>query len=84
MRIAVEAAVAERWNHTAALLALLYNANRDPNRSAPRSLKDFHPYKHKLKDDAIHITTPEQMELAMKLAGMQKQSLNSKPKSGAL
>lgn len=37
-----EAAVAERWNHTAALLALIANAHRS-SRRRPFTPQDFHP-----------------------------------------
>jgi hypothetical protein len=33
----------EAWNHTAALLALLANCHRDPRRSRPFTVTDFHP-----------------------------------------
>lgn len=32
----------EAWNHTAQLLALIYNVNRDPKGSALKPV-DFHP-----------------------------------------
>lgn len=39
-----EAAAKERWNHTASLMALLANINRDPNRNPiPYFVDDFHP-----------------------------------------
>lgn len=32
------------WNHTASLMALIANINRDPRkRTAPFSISDFHP-----------------------------------------
>jgi len=34
----------DAWHHTSAVLAMLYNANRDPKRSRPKSPNDFHPY----------------------------------------
>jgi hypothetical protein len=36
-------AEAARWNHTAALMALLANCHRDPRRHRPYQPADFHP-----------------------------------------
>jgi len=33
----------DNWNHTAAVLALLANVNRDPKRGRPFKPSDFHP-----------------------------------------
>lgn len=33
----------EGWNHTAAVLAMLANVNRDPKKGRPLKLADFHP-----------------------------------------
>jgi hypothetical protein len=33
----------DQWNHTAAVLALLANAHRDPKKSRPFKPQDFHP-----------------------------------------
>ena len=33
----------DNWNHTAALMALLANANRDPKRGRAFKPADFHP-----------------------------------------
>lgn len=33
----------DNWNHTAALMALLANVNRDPKRGRPFKPADFHP-----------------------------------------
>jgi hypothetical protein len=37
------------WNHTAQLLSLIANANRDPKRSRAFTPDDFHPFKLKEK-----------------------------------
>jgi hypothetical protein len=34
----------EDWNHTAALLATIANAHRDPKKSRPFKPADFHPF----------------------------------------
>ena len=34
----------EDWNHTAAILAILANAHRDPKKTRPAKPADFHPY----------------------------------------
>ena len=33
----------DAWNHTAAVLALIANVNRDPKRGRPFKPADFHP-----------------------------------------
>ena len=33
----------DNWNHTAAIMALLANVNRDPKRGRPFKPADFHP-----------------------------------------
>lgn len=38
-----EARQHERWNHTAALLALLANVHRDPRRRRPVTPAELHP-----------------------------------------
>jgi hypothetical protein len=40
-----EARQSDLWNHTAALLALLANAHRDPKKTRPLKPIDFHPYR---------------------------------------
>lgn len=42
-----EATSTDRWNHTAALLALLANVHRDPRRRRPFTPADFHPTPHR-------------------------------------
>lgn len=34
----------EAWNHTAQLLALQANINRDPNKTSPITPQQIHPY----------------------------------------
>jgi len=38
-----EARQRDNWNHTAAVMALLVNINRDPKKSRPAKPADFHP-----------------------------------------
>lgn len=42
-----EAHLDERWSHTASLLALIANVNRDPKKTGPFKASDFHPGKRK-------------------------------------
>lgn len=44
-----EARLRERWNHTAALLAMLANAHRDPKKTRAFAPADFHPLPQKNK-----------------------------------
>ncbi len=39
----------EQWNHTAALLAMLANVNRDPKKGRAFQPNDFHPHRHRPK-----------------------------------
>lgn len=39
-----EGADRARWVHTSGILAMLYNANRDPKRSRARKPREFDPY----------------------------------------
>ena len=55
-----ESRIGEQWNHTAALLSLLHNANRDPKRGKPSSPEDWHPY---AKTVNRHKPTPEAFEM---------------------
>ena len=38
-----EGRIEQAWNHTAALLTVLINVNRDPRRGRPAKPTDFHP-----------------------------------------
>ena len=38
-----EGRIEESWTHTAEILAMLYNANRDPKRSRPMRASEFNP-----------------------------------------
>lgn len=50
-----EARGRERWNHTASLLALLANANRDPKRTRAFRPADFHPHLQDRKPPAARV-----------------------------
>ena len=50
LKAAVEGACFERWNHTSALLCLLYNANRGKN-TAPKGIDNFHPLLKKYRTE---------------------------------
>ena len=50
----------EDWAHTSALLALIYNANRDPKRTEPAKPQDFDPTRE-----------PEQVEEVSDMAGLE-------------
>jgi hypothetical protein len=41
-----EAKSREAWDHTASILALLFNTHRGP-RSKPARVEDFHPYRER-------------------------------------
>jgi len=40
-----EAKRREAWDHTSTVLAMIFNANRDPKRQTPAGPADFHPYR---------------------------------------
>jgi len=49
-----EARSREAWNHTAAVMALIANCNRDPKkRGKPFEMTDFHPCHAAKKSDKV-------------------------------
>ena len=44
-----QARQSDNWNHTAALLAMLANVNRDPKKGRAFKPADFHPIPHATK-----------------------------------
>lgn len=56
------------WDRTAALLLMLYNANRDPKRSRELSETDFNPYRKK-SDTGVSVNREEALELLRAVAG---------------
>ena len=52
-----EATGRESWAHTAAVLALIANVNRDPKKTRPYRPGDFDPYAaRKKREGAIEVT----------------------------
>lgn len=47
-----EARGREAWGHTAAILALIANVNRDPKKTRPFKPSDFDPYSARDRRDA--------------------------------
>ena len=45
----VKAARRDAWDHTANLLALIINVNRDPQKGQPATAEQLHPYLEKLE-----------------------------------
>jgi hypothetical protein len=46
----------ERWNHTAAVLAMLANAHRDQRRRAePFGVADFHPFEAPRREEPLKV-----------------------------
>lgn len=46
----------ERWNHTAAVLAMLANAHRDQRRRAePFGVADFHPFAAPRREEPLKV-----------------------------
>lgn len=39
----------DNWNHTANILAMLFNVNRDPRKQQPVKPETFNPYERKQK-----------------------------------
>ena len=47
----------ENWRHTAAVLALIANVNRDPKKTRPYKPADFDPYMVKdRRDSGVEVT----------------------------
>lgn len=51
------------WDRTAALLLMLYNANRDPKHSRELSPEDFNPFRRKPVEQAVPVGAKEAREL---------------------
>lgn len=59
-----EGRVRERWNHTAHILAVIAEANRDPNvRKDSFSAADFDPFRDTKPPDRIMVKPSEVAEL---------------------
>jgi len=48
-----EAVVELQWNQTSLIACILANANRDPKKSSPFTLSDFHPLLEVKRSDVI-------------------------------
>jgi len=44
------------WDHTASILTLIYNINRDPKKSTAVNVEKLHPYSGKKRKSGILIT----------------------------
>jgi hypothetical protein len=44
------------WEHTASVLAMLFNINRDPKRARERTARDFNPYYRRRQTKGIPLT----------------------------
>jgi len=49
----VNARCRDSWDHTASLLSLIYNVNRDPGRQRAISPAELNPYAPKRKEEKI-------------------------------
>lgn len=47
------------WRQTSEILALLYNANRDPEKTQPLTADDFNPYSDRRPGKDIAYTTDD-------------------------
>lgn len=50
-----EARVRDQWNHTAAVMALIANALRDPKRTGPLKPQDFHPLQQRPNRQVVRL-----------------------------
>lgn len=54
-----EARQRDQWNHTASVMALIANVNRDPKKGRPAKPDDFHPLrKHTIRTDSTERQPP--------------------------
>jgi hypothetical protein len=56
-----EARGAEEWRRTSSLLAMLFNAHRDPRRSNPAMPDDYNPHARRNEDQAQLLKIPSKM-----------------------
>ena len=59
----------EAWNHTAAVLAMLANCNRDPKKGKALGPADFHPYAPRQRGPAIRVTKENITEMRAEFIG---------------
>ena len=50
----VHARQEDQWNHTAAVMALVANVNRDPKKGRASKPADFHPIRHRPRTSESH------------------------------
>jgi len=53
----------ERWSHTAAVMALIANVNRDPKKGRAFRPSDFDPFSRKTRTDYRRIAGKEDLKL---------------------
>ena len=53
----------DAWQHTAAILALIANVNRDPKKKRPFMPADFNPYFEKTSRPDVIVVTKENISL---------------------
>lgn len=58
-----EARSREAWAHTASMLAMLANANRDPKKGRPFKPADFSPYPRKAREGAEEPERPMRADI---------------------
>jgi hypothetical protein len=51
-----EARDRQHWNHTASVLCLIANVNRDPKKTQAFQASDFHPYETRQSSGGVPIT----------------------------
>jgi hypothetical protein len=67
----VDAKRRDEWNHTASLMALMVNINRDPKKGRAVKPDDFHPFSGKQKSGGKGIPLTKSALHAL-VAGMKK------------
>jgi mitochondrial fission protein ELM1 len=53
----------DTWQHTASLMALVANVNRDPKKTRPFKPSDFNPYVKKTSRPDVIVVTKENVSL---------------------
>ncbi|MCQ2397431.1 MAG: hypothetical protein MJ106_07035 [Lentisphaeria bacterium] len=51
------------WDRTAAILLMLYNANRDPKKSKELTQADFNPLRSSRENSAVSVNSSEAREI---------------------
>jgi len=62
----------ENWRHTASILTLMFNINRDPRKGNPAKPSDFYPFSENGKAASILVDRKEAADIFREIARQMK------------